>query len=182
MIKKDDTIVQEIPAACADELTAVEFLEKQRWGNSPACPHCGSIRVYQMKGRDGERNKRYLWRCRECEQQYTVRIGTVFEDSRIAMRHWCYAFWAACASKKGVSALQISCMTGLSYKSALFMMHRIRYAMTDDHSKPEPMTGIVEIDETYVGGKPRYKGPHNRKKCGRATRQGSRSRYGTARR
>lgn len=171
MVKKVDTIIQEIPSACADEAKAVEFLEKQRWGDSPACPHCGGEDVYQMKGRDGERNKRYLWRCRDCDQQYTVRISTVFEDSRIPLRHWCFAFWAACASKKGVSALQIQRQTGLSYKSALFMMHRVRYAMTDDHSTPEPMTGTIEIDETYVGGKPRYKGPHNRKFTGRATKK-----------
>ena len=84
------------------------------------------MNVYQMKGRDGQRNKRYLWKCRDCGQQYTVQIGTVFENSRIPLRHWCHAFWAACASKKGVSALQISRMTEVSYKSALFMMHRIR--------------------------------------------------------
>lgn len=169
MNTKTDETLKEIPMACADETAAVEFLEKQRWGDTPACPHCGGMHVYQMKGRDGERNKRYLWKCKDCSKQYTVRIGTVFEESRIALRHWCYAFWSACASKKGVSALQISRMTGVSYKSALFMMHRIRFAMTDDHSKPVPMKGIVEVDETYVGGKPRYKGRHNLKKCGRGT-------------
>ncbi len=173
MKKQTDETLKDIPMACADETAAVEFLEKQRWGDTPACPHCGSTNVYQMKGRDGERNKRYLWKCKEsaCSKQYTVRIGTVFEESRIALRHWCYAFWSACASKKGVSALQISRMTGVSYKSALFMMHRIRFAMTDDHSKPMPLTGIVEIDETYVGGKPRYKGRHNLKFTGRATKK-----------
>jgi len=169
MNTKTDNALKEIPMACADERAAVEFLEKQRWGDTPACPHCGGMHVYKMKARDGSRNKRYLWKCNDCTSQYTVRIGTVFEESRIALRHWCYAFWSACASKKGVSALQISRMTGVSYKSALFMMHRIRFAMTDEHAKPVPMGGIVEVDETYVGGKPRYKGAHNRKKCGRGT-------------
>lgn len=148
-------IVKALPAACADELAAVEFMEAQRWGDTPACPRCGATDVYQMRGRDGQRSKRYLWRCRDCAEQYTVRIGTVFEDSRIPLKHWCYAFWAACASKKGVSALQIKRQTGLSYKSALFMMHRIRYAMSDDVRGP--LDGIVEVDETYVGGKPRGK-------------------------
>jgi len=146
-------IVAELPRACSDELAAVEFLERQRWGHSPACPRCGATDVYAMKGRDGKRNKRFLWDCRDCGDQYTVRIGTVFEDSRIPLRHSCYAFWAACASKKGVSALQIKRQTGLSYKSALFLMHRIRYAMTPDRSPR--LDGTVEVDETYVGGKPR---------------------------
>ena len=149
--------IKNIPKACSEEGAAVIFLEHQRWGGTPACPHCGSTAVYQMKDRDGTRNKRYLWRCqeKECGKQFTVRVGTVFEESRIPLRHWCYAFWAACASKKGVSALQIRRMTGISYKSALFMMHRIRFAMADEPGTPEPLTGTVEVDETYVGGKPR---------------------------
>ena len=141
----------------------MEFLEAIRWGTEPGCVHCGSVGVYQMKDRaTGERNHRYLWRCRDCGKQYTVRISTVFEDSKIPLRHWCYAFWATCASKKGVSALQIKRQTGLSYKSALFMMHRIRYAMADDHSTSPKLRGVVEVDETYVGGKPRGRGPHKR--------------------
>ncbi|MEE9270884.1 MAG: IS1595 family transposase [Candidatus Krumholzibacteria bacterium] len=150
-------VIAEIPIACQDEQAAVEFLEKHRWSDDPCCPRCGSVSVYQMVSRTtGRRNARYLWMCRDCKRQYTVRIGTVFEDSRIPLKHWCYAFWAACASKKGVSALQIKRMTGLSYKSALFMMHRIRYAMADDPKTPRKLTGVVECDETYVGGRPRY--------------------------
>jgi len=171
-IAKDKSdIVRNLPKACSDETAAVEFLESQRWGDHPACPHCGSLDIYQMKARDGGRNKRFLWKCKEkeCAKQFTVRVGTVFEDSLIPLRHWCFAFWAACSSKKGVSALQIKRQTGLSYKSALFMMHRIRYAMADDHSRPEQLTGTVEVDETYVGGKPRIRGRHNLKKCGRGT-------------
>lgn len=146
-------IVAKLPKACSDELSAVEFLEEQRWGDHPICPRCEATDVFKLTGRDGKRNKRFLWVCRDCGDQFTVRIGTVFEDSRIPLRHWCYAFWAACASKKGVSALQIQRMTGVSYKSALFLMHRIRYAMTPNST--EPLGGTVEVDETYVGGKPR---------------------------
>jgi transposase-like protein len=160
--------VAELPRACQDETAAVEFFEKQRWGSDPACPRCGSADVYQMKSRTGERAPRYLWRCRDCNGQHTVRVGTVLEDSRIPLRHWAYAFWAACSSKKGVSALQIKRMTGLSYKSALFLMHRIRFAMASDEMAG-PLGGTVEADETYVGGKPRYRGEHNKGKCGRGT-------------
>lgn len=150
-------IVREVPLACADETAAVEFMEKRRWGDTPCCPRCGDTDVYQMKDRKtGERNKRFLWRCRGCARQYTVRVGTVYEDSPIPMRHWCLAFWLACSSKKGVSAKQIQRQTGLSYKSALFMMHRIRWAMTpDDRDPPRKLMGTVEADETFVGGKPR---------------------------
>ena len=154
-------IVAKLPLACSDETAAVEFLEEQRWGETgPCCPHCGDTDVYKMKDRKtGQRNKRFLWRCKGCGKQYTVRVGTVYEDSPIPLRHWCCAFWAACASKKGVSAKQIQRQTGLTYKSALFLMHRIRWAMTEDYSGQPKLGGIVEADETYVGGKPRNKQP-----------------------
>lgn len=152
-------IVEEIPMACSDELAAVEFFEKQRWGDNPCCVKCGSVAVYKMSdSMTGQRNSRYLWRCRDCKEQYTVRIGTVYEESRLAMRHWAYAFWRACTSKKGVSALEIKRHCQISYKSALFLMNRIRFAMAPDLETAPPLTGTVEVDETYVGGKPRYKG------------------------
>ena len=162
--------IANLPVACSDETKAVEFMEQTRWNGEPYCPHCGGFAVRQMKGRDGLRNARFLWHCGDCEKQFTVRIGTVFEDSRIALRHWCYAFWQACASKKGVSALQISRVTGVSYKSALFMMHRIRFAMADAPASTRPLSGTVEADETYVGGKPRNPisgahGPRGDKAC-----------------
>jgi transposase-like protein len=153
---KDDEIVAAIPAACADEKTAVEFMEKQRWGDHPACPHCGDLDVYQMKdSKTGERQANFRWRCHGCKEQFTVRIGTVYEESRIPLRHWCYAFWRASTSKKGVSALEIKRHTGLSYKSALFLLNRIRFAMTDDHT--DKLSGDVEVDEVYIGGKPRFR-------------------------
>src|SRR5262245_47320260 len=97
-LEQTETIDQ-LPMACASELAAVEFLEAKRWGGSPACAHCGSVDVYKMRdAKTGERNRRYLWRCLDCKQQYTVRVGTVFEDSRIPLRHWCYAFWRASTS------------------------------------------------------------------------------------
>ncbi len=168
--EKDATgIIRELPEACTDERKAVEFLERQRWGDHPACPRCGDLSVYQMRDRQtGERSKRFLWKCNGCGEQFTVRIGTIFEESRIPLRHWCFAFWAACSSKKGVSALQIRRQTQISYKSCLFMMHRIRYVMAPDAPAPK-LTGTVEADETYVGGKLR---PRERQEWGRLKRQG----------
>ncbi|MGH7726778.1 MAG: IS1595 family transposase [Candidatus Eiseniibacteriota bacterium] len=151
-------LVADVPLACANEDTAVEFLERQRWGDEPFCPHCGTFGPRQMKGREGDRNSRYLWRCvKGCKKQFTVRVGTVMEDSRIALRHWCLAFYRACASKKGVSALQIKRETGVSYRAALFLMHRIRWAMANTPGQG-PLGadgGTVEVDETYVGGRKR---------------------------
>ncbi len=152
-------VIAAMPAVCADETEAVEFFESMRWDGSPACVHCGSVSIYQMTDRKtGQRNRRFLWRCKDCNKQFTVRVGTILEDSPIPMRHWAYAFWAACAGKKGVSALEIQRQTGLTYKSALFLMHRIRWALSDDAGPaPRLLKGIVEVDETYVGGKPRRK-------------------------
>lgn len=167
---KNDPVIAAIPLACADEKAAVEFIEKQRWGAHPACPRCGDTSVYQMKdSKTGERQANFRWRCHGCKQQFTVRIGTVFEDSRIELRHWCFAFWRAATSKKGVSALEIHRQTGLSYKSSLFMLNRIRFAMAD--SAPAmlgPNGGDVEVDEMYIGGKPRYR---NQSKRGRGTKK-----------
>jgi len=153
------SLVGQIPLACCDEIAAVEFLEQQRWGNMPACVKCGSVEVYKMTdAKTGERNRRFLWRCRDCKEQYTVRIRTVYEESRIELRHWCYAFWRSCTSKKGVSALEIKRHCQISYKSALFLMNRIRFAMAPDADHPK-LTGTVECDEMYVGArKPRYAG------------------------
>jgi transposase-like protein len=154
-------LVNQLPEACANERAAVEFMEAQRWGDTPRCARCSKTDVVQVKAKDGSRNSRFLWRCRSCKRQYTVRVGTVMEDSPIPLRHWCYAFWAACSSKKGVSAMQIQRQTGLSYKSALFMMHRIRWAMKPINDEGKSLNGIVEMDTTFLGGKQKGVGHGN---------------------
>lgn len=134
---------------------AREYVEGLLWPNGPVCAHCGSSDAYRMQGetcRDG------LCRCRACEKQFTVTIGTIFEDSHIPLRKWVRAFHLMCSSKKGISALQLQRNLGLgSYRTAWHMAHRIRLAM-----KCEPfaklLSGTVEVDETYVGGKSRGKG------------------------
>lgn len=159
---KDDAVVNAIPLACSNEKAAVEFMEAQRWGKHPACPMCGSLSVYQMLDRKTkERQKNFRWRCNDCKDQYTVRKGTVLEDSAIPYRHWCYAFWRAATSKKGVSALEIKRQTALTYKSSLFLLNRIRHAMEETSGAP-PLGSkgeIVEVDETYWGNKPGERRP-----------------------
>jgi transposase-like protein len=165
-------VVESIPLVCSNELAAVEFFENQRWGNTPACVKCGSVNVYKMKDvKTGERSRRYLWRCHDCKEQYTVRIGTVYEESRIGLRHWAYAYWRAATSKKGVAALEIMRDCQISYKSALFLMNRIRFAMAPEQNETPKLNGIVEADETYIGGKPRrdWRFRPSERKCGRGT-------------
>lgn len=149
-------ILEALRDATRSELAAVEFLEAQRWNGEPVCPRCNEQQVYKMTGSEGERNKDYRWRCRACLKMFTVRTATVFEESRLPLRVWVYAFWRACASKKGISALQLSREMEITHKSALFVLRRIRHGMGDP--TPEKLTGTVEVDETYVGGVPRYKG------------------------
>src|SRR6266850_7323270 len=90
---KNDPVISALPAACANEAAAVEFMEAQRWGDHPACPSCGSLSVYKMMDSKDQtkRQANFRWRCRElqCHAQFTVRIGTVFQDSRAPLRHWC---------------------------------------------------------------------------------------------
>jgi transposase-like protein len=149
-------ILEALRYAAVDEVRAVEFLEKQRWGNTPACPRCGSVEVYRMIARDGQRNKDYRWRCRGCKILFTVRTGTVFEESRLPLRVWVYAFWKACSSKKGISALQLAREMEITHKSALFVLRRIRHGLGEQNSPK--FTGTVEVDEVFIGGRPRYSG------------------------
>ena len=153
--------------ACADEAKAVEFWELVRFGDCPACPRCGDTDVYKMRGNGPTgRDVRWRSRCRGCGKQYTVKVGTVMEGSNIPLRHWALAYWLHASSKKGFAAKQLQRMTGLSYKSALFMAHRVRYSMSAEPSTP--FEGTVEVDETYVGGKPRA----SEKKKGRIYKRG----------
>lgn len=167
MIKNASPILAALRKASQSEPLAVEFMEQQRWSDAPTCPHCGSSWVYKMMSGKEQRNKDYRWRCRECKKMYTVRIGTIFEESRLPLRVWVYAFWRACASKKGISALQLAREMEITHKSALFVLRRIRHGLGSDASSPK-LTGTVEIDETYVGGKPRYAGGNP---VGRGTRK-----------
>jgi Transposase zinc-ribbon domain len=104
MIKNTSPILAALKDAAVSEPLAVASLEQQRWGDARACQRCGVADVYQMKDANGARNKDYRWRCKGCKQMFTVRTGTIFEETRLQLRVWVFAFWRACASKKGISA------------------------------------------------------------------------------
>lgn len=123
-----------------------DYVAEKRWGDEPACVHCGSMRkIYKLKG--GK-----LYKCADCRKQFTVRVGTIFEDSPLPLRKWFFAMFIITAHKKGISSVQLAKDVDVTQKTAWFMLHRIRYAMTTkDFTKP--LDGIVEADETYIGGK-----------------------------
>lgn len=126
------------------------YLEQLRWPEGPVCPHCGC--VGNSTALQGTKHRTGLYKCKDCRKQYTVTVGTVFEKSKVPLRKWMLATHLMCASKKGMSAHQMHRMLGVTYKTAWFMAHRIREAMTDDDM---PRIGgkdeIVEVDETYWG-------------------------------
>lgn len=140
----------------ADEDKARLLLESMRWPDGPKCPVCKQTEtVYRMQPRPDSKKpgRKGLLRCRKCKKQFTVTTGTVFEDSHIPMTKWLQAIYLLTASKKGMSAHQLHRMLGMTYKAAWFMAHRLRYAMSAGSF--DKLDGVVEVDETYVGGRPR---------------------------
>ncbi len=139
----------------ADEEAARAFLESKRWPNGPVCPRCGSTRAHALTARKGSRKpvRKGVYFCGGCRKQFTVRIGTIFEDSHIPLNKWLMAFHLMSSSKKGISSMQLHRELGITLKSAWFLSHRIRESMTEKHENL--LRGVVEVDETYVGGKPR---------------------------
>jgi len=146
-----------------DEDKAREHLEAQRWPDGPVCPHCGALHATAIKGARARPSKAHpegkerkgLYQCNACRKQFSVTVGTVFERSKIPLNKWLAATFLMTSSKKGISAHQIHRMIGVTYKSAWFMMHRIREAMGEDG---EPLGGegkTVEADETYIGKRDR---------------------------
>ena len=134
-----------------DETKARKWLESQVWPDGPFCPHCGSVEVTALKGK-AHRVGLYQCKQKECRQQFTVTVGTLYERSKIPLSKWLMATYLLCASKKGMSTRQLSRMLGVSVKSSWFMMHRIRESMREKHTEPMGGAGkTVQADETYIG-------------------------------
>jgi transposase-like protein len=139
-----------------DEDAARAHIEKIRWPNGPECPHCGAVNEASKvnpKPRSKRPVRKGVWWCRSCKKQFTVTVGSIFEDSHLPLHKWLLAIHLMLSSKKGVSAHQL--MRNLeigSYRSAWFMSHRIRWALTQEPVR-ELFGGTVEMDETYIGGK-----------------------------
>lgn len=186
----------------SDEDKAREFLEKLRWPDGPVCPHCGEVNnAYRLEPKKSKKDthvRKGVWKCGGCRKQFTVTVGTIFADSHIPLSKWLLAYHLLCASKKGMSAHQLHRMLKVTYRSAWFMAHRIRYTMSQEPLSSK-LIGVIEIDETFIGGKlrvrtykprdgkkPKYRSPIDNKAAvvsvlqrgGRVQSQARAARYG----
>ncbi len=153
-----------------DEEAAHSFLEAVLWPNGPVCPHCGGVdRISKVKANPEKRVRYGLHRCGDCKKQFTVKVGTVFEASKVPLHLWLQAVVLMTASKKGISAHQLHRTLGVTYKTAWFMAHRIREAMRSGDLAPfGGKGGIVEVDETFIGVDRTIKPKHEKKGRGYA--------------
>lgn len=139
-----------------DEKTCFDFLEQQIWfEGQPACPHCGSLHVYTRSNRSKNPAKAGVreYKCAEkgCNKNFTSTVGTIFEGSKLPLQTWFCAIWLCTTSSKGISSHNLAKQLGITQKSAWFVLSRIREMFKQ--TAPDMLTGEVEIDETYVGGK-----------------------------
>jgi transposase-like protein len=138
----------------ANEEVAIAYVEGRLWPNGPVCPHCGV--VGEASRSRGKTTRAGLWNCRACRKPFTVKIGTVFEASHVPLHIWLQTIYLFCSSKKGYATRQLQRTLGCSMKTAWFLGHRVREAMSDLGMADTALGGanqVVEIDETYFGGK-----------------------------
>src|SRR6266498_1484988 len=132
----------------SDEQICIDAVAKMRLPNGvPVCPACGHKDHYYLK-------TQRRWKCKECHKQFTVKLGTVFEDSPISLTKWLPALWMLCNCKNGISSYELSRGLGVSQKAAWFMLQRLRLGLQDDFFGSK-LGGEVEVDETFIGGKAR---------------------------
>jgi len=150
-----------------DEQAAYDYVEAILWPNGPVCPHCSNCNQDRITLLQGKSTRIGLRKCKDCRKPFTVKMGTIFEDSHAPMTHWLQAIYLMCSSKKGISTRQLQRTFGGSMRTAWHMGHRIRLAMTPSDMSPIGGEGCtVEADETYLGKSPktRKKGPKFSKK------------------
>jgi transposase-like protein len=158
MFQQFDSLI-ELVTAIPDEQTAIDHFRAIRWKNGAFCPHCGSTKVYHFS--DNRTHK-----CGDCRQRFSIKVGTIFEDTKIGLRKWFMAIWLITSHKKGIASTQLAKDIKVTQKTAWFMLHRLRHAAATK-SFNRKLTGTVSADETFVGGKERNKHASKRKHQGR---------------
>jgi transposase-like protein len=156
--QKEFSSLLELTRALPDEQSAIDHFTAIRWRDGAFCPYCGSTKVYHFS------DKR-THKCGDCRQRFSIKVGTVFEDTKLPLRTWFLAIWYVTQHKKSVSSVQLAKDLHVTQQTAWFMMHRLRHAART-RSFTKPMGGEVEIDETFVGGKARNKRHDQRGKSG----------------
>jgi len=141
------TTLLEVVTYFADERRAFDHFVSKRWPNGVVCPRCGCLEPHFIE-------TRMIWRCNGCKQQFSAKVGTIFEDSPIKLSKWLPAMWLIANCKNGISSYELARGLGVTQKTAWFMLHRIRLAMRSGTF--EKLTGRVEADETYIGGQARF--------------------------
>jgi len=155
--EKEELTLKLLAKEYADESKARGLLEGMLWPEGPVCPHCKNHHekpIYKLQSGKTSKSpaRQGVYKCGACRKQFTVTVGTIFEGSHIPISTWLMAIFILCSSKKSVSSKQLERMLGVTYKTAWFMSHRLRYAMMENHKSAPKLSGTVEVDETFVGG------------------------------